>query len=242
MVHGRLSIIECGLWTIDCGLQWTVDYELWTFYLETMFIKICGMRDSANILDIASLKPDLMGFIFYSKSRRYVGEDFDPAIIRSVMPEVRTVGVFVNDDVELILQQVKKYSLDFVQLHGNESPVSCHKIQEKGVKVLKAFGIHANFDWKALESYIGFCDYFLFDTSTKDYGGSGTKFDWSILKNYKLQYPFVLSGGIGPEDAENIKKLKHPSLAGIDINSKFEIEAGFKDIDKLRKFMTDLNC
>ena len=203
-----------------------------------MFIKVCGMRNSANIQEVARLKPDLMGFIFYSKSKRYVGEDFDPALVQAVMPEVQTVGVFVNEDVEKVLALAYRYHFDFVQLHGNESPASCQKIRDKGVKVLKAFGIHTDFDWNILEPYIGSCDYFLFDTSTNDYGGSGKKFVWETLNNYKLLYPFILSGGIAPEDAEAIKKIGHRQLAGIDINSCFEIGPGLKDVKKLENFFT----
>jgi phosphoribosylanthranilate isomerase len=206
-----------------------------------MIIKVCGMRDCQNIHEVAKLKPNMMGFIFYPKSKRYVGEDFEPASLQTVMPEVQTVGVFVNEETDRVIALSRRYKLDFVQLHGNESPYMCEEIKEKGIKVLKAFGIHADFDWKILNPYIGACDYFLFDTNTQNYGGSGQKFDWNILHNYKLQYPFILSGGIGPEDVETIKKIKHLQLAGIDLNSCFEIEPGFKDILKLQTFMKALN-
>lgn len=207
-----------------------------------MFIKVCGMRQSANVQEVARLKPDLMGFIFYPKSKRFVGEDFDPSIVKSVMPEVQTVGVFVNEEVEKVLSLVRKYSLDFVQLHGNESPASCQAIREKGIKVLKAFCIHNEFDWTALEPYTDSCDYFLFDTSTIDYGGSGVKFNWKILENYKLAKPFVLSGGIGPEDADIIKSIQHPQLAGIDINSRFEVEPGLKNVGLLQTFISKIRA
>ena len=202
-----------------------------------MFIKVCGMREGANVQEVTRLKPDLMGFIFYPKSKRFVGDDFDLSIVRSVMPEVQTVGVFVNEEVDKIISLVRKYSLDFVQLHGNESPASCQMLRDKGIKVLKAFGIHNEFDWTALEPYTASCDYFLFDTSTKDYGGSGVKFNWNTLNNYKLPTPFVLSGGIGPEDADVIKSISHPQLAGIDINSRFEVEPGLKDAGLLQTFI-----
>lgn len=202
-----------------------------------MFIKVCGMRQGANIQEVAKLKPDMMGFIFYPKSKRFVGDEFDPILIKSVMPEVQTVGVFVNEEVEKVVSLVRKYGLDFVQLHGNESPVSCEIMQSKGIKVLKSFGMSNEFDWSALDSYVNACDYFLFDTSTKNYGGSGVKFDWSTLNKYTLAKPFVLSGGIGSEDAEAIKRLNHPQLAGIDINSCFEVEPGLKNIGLLRSFI-----
>ena len=198
------------------------------------------MRQGANVQEVARLKPDLMGFIFYPKSKRFVGDDFDSSIVKSVMPEVQTVGVFVNEEVDKVISLVRRYSLDFVQLHGNESPASCQAIREKGIKVLKAFGIHNDFDWTALEPYIDSCDYFLFDTSTKDYGGSGVKFDWNTLIGYKLPNPFVLSGGIGTEDADIIKSIKHPQLSGIDINSRFEIEPGLKDVGLLQSFISKI--
>jgi phosphoribosylanthranilate isomerase len=202
-----------------------------------MLIKICGMRESANIQDVAALKPDLMGFIFYPKSKRYVGEGFDSDIIYSLMPEIQTAGVFVNVEIDKMLSVSKKFRFDFVQLHGNESPGYCKEAQEKGFKVLKAFGIQNDFDWNVLRPYEKVCNYFLFDTSTKDYGGSGQKFDWSVLSQYKLQHPFFLSGGISLEDASNIKNLNNPKLAGIDINSKFEIQPGVKDVGLLKVFL-----
>lgn len=206
-----------------------------------MIIKICGMRDSANIQEIVQLKPTMMGFIFYPKSKRYVGEDFKPSLVQTVMPEVQTVGVFVNEETDKVIRLSRQYKLDYVQLHGNESPYMCKEIREEGIKVLKAFGIHPNFDWNMLNPYIDACNYFLFDTSTKGYGGSGQKFDWKILHNYKLQYPFILSGGINPDDAQHIKSINHSQLAGIDLNSCFEVEPGLKDVNKLRTFLKTLN-
>jgi phosphoribosylanthranilate isomerase len=202
-----------------------------------MLIKICGMRDSANIQEVTLLKPDLMGFIFYPKSKRYVGEDFHPDLVRNLMPEIFTAGVFVNIEREHMLYVAKKYQFDYVQLHGNESPAYCREAQEEGFKVLKAFGLNNEFDWSALEPYQNVCDYFLFDTSTKEYGGSGQKFNWSMLEQYKLQHPFFLSGGISSDDALNIRNLDNPYLAGIDINSKFELAPGLKDIPLLKEFI-----
>jgi phosphoribosylanthranilate isomerase len=202
-----------------------------------MLIKICGMRDSANIRQVAALKPDLMGFIFYPKSKRYVGEDFDLKLVYSLMPEILTVGVFVNLETEALLAIAKKYRFDYVQLHGNESPGYCKEVREEGIKVLKAFGIHDNFDWSTLLPYQKVCDYFLFDTSSKDFGGSGQKFNWNILGQYTIQKPFFLSGGISPEDISNIKNIANPNLKGIDINSKFEIEPGLKNIELIKVFI-----
>ena len=178
-----------------------------------------------------------MGFIFYPKSKRYVGEDFNPDLVRNLIPEIFTAGVFVNVETEHMLYVAKKYQFDYVQLHGNESPAYCREAQEEGFKVLKAFGLNNEFDWSALEPYQKVCDYFLFDTSTKEYGGSGQKFNWSMLEQYKLQHQFFLSGGISSDDALNIRKLDNPYLAGIDINSKFELAPGLKDIQLLKEFI-----
>jgi phosphoribosylanthranilate isomerase len=202
-----------------------------------MLIKICGMRDSKNIQEVATLKPDLMGFIFYPKSKRFVGEDFNSDLVYNLMPEIQTTGVFVNVEIEAMVSTAKKYRFDYVQLHGNESPGYCKEAREEGFKVLKAFGINNNFDWDVLQPYEKVCDYFLFDTSTKDYGGSGQKFNWDMLSQYKLQHPLFLSGGISPEDTLQIKNINIPYLSGIDINSKFEIEPGLKDIKLLKKFL-----
>ena len=205
-----------------------------------MLIKICGMRDSANIQEVAALKPDLMGFIFYPKSKRYVGESFNPETVHSLMPEIQTAGVFVNVEIESMLCIAKKYRFDHVQLHGNESPGYCKETQEEGFKVIKAFGLYNDFDWNVLQPYQKVCNYFLFDTSTKDYGGSGQKFNWEMLSQYKLQHPFMLSGGISPDDVAHIKNLNNPYVAGIDINSKFEIEPGMKDIALLKVFLKNI--
>jgi phosphoribosylanthranilate isomerase len=205
-----------------------------------MIIKICGMRESTNIKEIAQLKPDWMGFIFYPKSKRYVGDRYDTDPILSLMPEIRTTGVFVNEDIDLLLSTATKYHLDLIQLHGNESPSYCQRVTDKGLKVIKALGIYQNFKWNALEPYLPVCDYFLFDTSTKEYGGSGQKFDWNILTGYRYNKPFLLSGGIKPEDAGMICSLSHPQFAGIDINSGFETEPGIKDPEKVKYFINEI--
>ncbi len=198
------------------------------------------MRESANIHEVAALKPDWMGFIFYPKSKRYVGTDFNPALVQSLMPEIKTVGVFVNEEYEDMIAVARKYKLNMVQLHGNESPEYCNSAQEEGFEVIKAFGINENFDWSVLEPYSEVCKYFLFDTSTKDYGGSGKKFDWLMLESYPYSMPFVLSGGIGPDDADAIKSISIPKFAGIDINSCFEIQPALKDLNLLKPFVSKI--
>lgn len=198
------------------------------------------MRESANIREVAALKPNWMGFIFYPKSKRYVGTDFNPALVQSLMPEINTVGVFVNEEYQDMIAIARKYKFNMVQLHGNESPKYCNSAQEEGFEVIKAFGINENFDWAILEPYSGVCKYFLFDTSTKDYGGSGKKFDWRVLESYPLSTPFILSGGIGPDDAEAVKSITIPKFAGIDINSCFEIHPALKDMSLLKPFVSKI--
>jgi phosphoribosylanthranilate isomerase len=149
------------------------------------------------------------------------------------------VGVFVNNDFDEICDIIGKYSLDMVQLHGNESPEICCKLKDSGIKVIKAFNIGSTFEFKICSEYT--CtDYFLFDRFTSKYGGSGNKFDWNILVNYELDHPFFLSGGIGPDDVYKILEIAHPAFSGIDLNSKFEIMPGLKDVKILKKFINDI--
>ncbi len=203
-----------------------------------MLIKVCGMRNRENIAAISNLKPEMMGFIFYNKSKRYVGDNFNPEIVNSIRPSINTVGVFVNEIQESIIKKIKLYKFNYVQLHGTESPDYCQKIRIE-CKVIKSFGIHDKFEWSTVVPYQEVCDYFLFDTGTKEFGGSGIKFNWNNLDNYQLSKPFFLSGGIGKDDAEKIKNLENPYLAGIDINSKFEKEPGLKDTELLKSFIYD---
>lgn len=205
-----------------------------------LLIKICGMRESANIEAVAELKPDLMGFIFYPKSKRYVSDNLNSSLLQKLMPEIETVGVFVNESLEKVVDISQKYGFASIQLHGNESPEYCIGLKKNGIKIMKAFGIHSGFDWNSLMPYQNVCDYFLFDTSTKDYGGSGRKFEWNILDKYQGLKSFFLSGGIGSEDVDNILSLEHPNLAGIDINSGFEIEPGLKDVNLLKDFLNKI--
>jgi phosphoribosylanthranilate isomerase len=198
------------------------------------------MRDSDNIRSVLAIQPNYMGFIFYEKSARYVGEDLDAELLQSFPATVKKVGVFVNAHYNLILQTVKKYSLDMVQLHGNEMPDICRVLRSRGVTVIKAFSIDDNFSFARLNNYKYACDYFLFDTKTDLYGGSGKSFNWEILKKYDNEIPFFLSGGIGPRHVEMLRDLKDLNIQAVDVNSKFELAPGMKDADKLRQFAEDL--
>ena len=196
-----------------------------------MLIKVCGLRD--NFQDVTALNPDFAGMIFYEKSPRFVGKN-DSEILKQKILGVKKVGVFVNASENYIFDSVLKYNLDFVQLHGGETVDFCEKIRQK-VPVIKAFGILSEEDLVAAQNYAQTVDYLLFDTKTKGYGGSGQKFDWKMLGNIVFKKKFFLSGGISLEDLAEIKALKINNLAGVDLNSRFELSPAKKDIEKLQQ-------
>lgn len=194
------------------------------------------MRDKENIEALIKLKPDIIGFIYSPDSKRFVGYDFEfPKI-----DNIQKAGVFVNSELDLILAQASKNTLDIIQLHGDESPEMCKNLKDSGFYVIKVFRIGPNFSFFPIESYLDSCDAFLFDTDGKTPGGNGYHFDWKIMDNYPYSKEFFLSGGLGPEDALEIKRLKHPLLTGIDINSRFEIQPGVKNIENLKQFIHDI--
>ena len=198
------------------------------------------MKYPENIKELISLPIDMMGLIFYEKTKRYAG-NLPASELRIVPSNIQKVGVFVNASEEAVFDKIKEYDLQIVQLHGNESSDFCREIKKTGIKVIKSFSIERVDYFKKLDLYENTCDYFLFDTKTPLYGGSGNKFDWEMLSSYNGQTPFLLSGGIGLEDAELIKKLRNSKLYGIDLNSRFETNPGEKDIEKLREFLLQLN-
>ena len=193
------------------------------------------MRDAENIRKVEALGIDMMGFIFYPKSSRYVSAR--PAYLPQ---KCKRVGVFVNATIDDIRQHIADYSLDIVQLHGHESTDSIRSLRSlcgDVISIIKAFNIATKEDLNATTPYAGLVDYFLFDTKGPSVGGNGEKFDWSVLEAYNGDTPFLLSGGIGPDDAERILDYHHPKCIGIDLNSRFEIEPGIKDITKLKTFL-----
>ncbi|HLZ17446.1 MAG TPA: phosphoribosylanthranilate isomerase [Cyclobacteriaceae bacterium] len=197
------------------------------------------MRDQVNILQVANLKPDFMGFIFYPKSNRFVGEDF-------MMPgnfpvQIKRVGVFVNESTPLILQQAQKNRLDYVQLHGDESPGDCAQLKKSEIGVIKVFSVDQSFDFTETKLYQAHVDFFLFDTKSENYGGSGKSFDWKLLNQYDQQVPFFLSGGISPETIHDIGSLKGMNLSAVDVNSGTEVAPGLKDIAKVKSIKEILN-
>lgn len=197
-------------------------------------LKICGMKVPANIADAVALQPDYLGFIFYPASKRFIGH-LDPAVVSAIPAAIKTTGVFVNEDLETVKAAITRYQLKAVQLHGTESPEYCKLLQEE-ILVIKAFGINADFDFTTLQPYEAVVDYFLFDTQTPEHGGSGKTFSWQLLENYTLQEPYFLSGGIGLESVAELKEIKDERLYAIDVNSRFELSAGLKDITQLIAF------
>ena len=200
-------------------------------------IKVCGMREGGNIREVEALGIDMMGFIFWPKSSRYVSEQ--PEYLPT---KCKRVGVFVDEDIETIKKIADDYALDFIQLHGHESPelISHLSSLTSHLSLIKAFNIATTEDLKATEPYEGTANYFLFDTKGKSVGGNGEKFDWSVLEAYHGDTPFLLSGGIGPNDAERVKAFHHPKCIGIDLNSKFEDEPALKNIQQLKTFIEQL--
>lgn len=206
-----------------------------------MIIKVCGMREPQNIREVAALAINWIGFIFYERSKRFVERcPTEQQATDSEQLSPKKVGVFVNATIESMMEKASAYKLDYLQLHGNESPEDCHTLQKRGYSLIKAFPIATKEDFEKTREYEGRVDYFLFDTRCEGYGGSGKRFDWSILTEYEGETPFLLSGGIRPENAEAIRNFRHPRFAGIDLNSGFEIEPGLKDIDKLKNFIQQI--
>jgi phosphoribosylanthranilate isomerase len=196
-------------------------------------IKVCGLKNPANIAAVAALSPDYMGFIFYDKTPRFV-RDLSLQTLKAIPSNIIKTAVFVNEDAASINALVDTFGFNAIQLHGNESPEFCAQFKGK-VTVLKAFGIGEDFDFESLNAYANVVDFFLFDAKTDIYGGSGKTFDWAILDKYKLEVPFFLSGGISLDNLAEIKDITHPRFYGLDLNSRFETSPGEKDIKKLEK-------
>lgn len=200
-----------------------------------MKLKICGMKYPENIVEIAQLRPDYLGFIFYEKSERY----FDGKLPK-IDKYIQKVGVFVNATLEEILEKIKHYDLQLIQLHGNETSEFCLLLKQSNVTIIKAFSVDDDFDFEVIQPYESVCDYFLFDTKGEKPGGNGTVFNWKILQYYPSQKPLFLSGGIGLGDIEKIKKMNLPIYA-IDVNSKFEIKPGLKNTQPLIQLQNELS-
>ena len=197
------------------------------------------MREADNIRDVEALGIDMMGFIFWPKSSRYVSQRPD------YLPKrVKRVGVFVDEEPEQVRRLAGEYGLDYIQLHGHEMPEVISYLRTPALphpRIIKAFNISTAEDLLQTQPYEGLVDFFLFDAKGKSVGGNGEKFNWDVLDAYQGNTPFLLSGGIGSDDAERVNALYHPKCIGIDLNSRFELAPGLKDIDALRRFVIDIN-
>ena len=204
-----------------------------------MKLKVCGMKYQENILNVAALQPNYMGFIFYENSARHITTS-----IPDLPKTIKKVGVFVNESLENIKNTIEKHRLDAVQLHGQEPPEFCKLLKNEALEIIKVFSIKNEFDFNQLTPYEPYVDYFLFDTKGPNPGGNGFCFDWSVLQDYNSNKPYFLSGGIGLEQLESLKKFKNSTAAkqcyAIDINSKFELKPGLKDDIKLKNFIQQL--
>ena len=205
-----------------------------------MKLKVCGMKYQDNIQEVATLQPDYLGFIFYEQSARH----FDAHCIPEISNTIKKTGVFVDADLDFVIKKISKHNLKAVQLHGNETPEYCKQLRGKNIEIIKVFSIKNEFDFSILKSYDDIVDYFLFDTKGKLPGGNGYVFDWTILNNYPSTTPFFLSGGIGLSQIDDINKFQKSEASkycyALDVNSKFEIEPGLKNIEDLKKFKNNL--
>ncbi len=216
-----------------------------------MKVKVCGLREPDNITAVSALAPAYLGFVFYPSSPRFAGK---PSLSEWVsandelLAKQELFGVFVNAEMDYVLNTVHDFRLDWVQLHGDESPGYCRELKLlwsvdtlRKASIAKAFSITPDFDFNATNPYVGSCGLFIFDTGGQGaHGGTGKQWNWDKLKEYTGPVPFLLSGGIGPGDSEAINKLDHPQLRGIDVNSQFETEPGIKDTRQLELFLRKL--
>jgi len=204
-----------------------------------MLVKVCGTADQEFLHRIDEMQIDFIGFIFYQRSKRCIADKIPANQILSISKHIKKVGVFVNEKIENIIDIANNYHLDFIQLHGDEDISFVNQLSKK-TQIIKAFRIDKDFKFEKITPYESDCAYFLFDTRDQLYGGTGKKFKWELLQNYKGNTPFFLSGGITPKDTQQIIEFNHPMFMGIDINSGFEIEPGVKDINRIKIFLNHL--
>ncbi|MGQ1890766.1 phosphoribosylanthranilate isomerase [Thermophagus sp. OGC60D27] len=196
------------------------------------------MRDQRNIEALIALKPDYIGFIFYPQSPRYAGNILNSSTVKGIPSTIKKTGVFVNADTHSIVSTCQKYHLNSVQLHGKETPLQCRELQKEGLEIIKAFSLKQTSDLKITDDYHDSCHYFLFDTPSAKHGGSGQKFDWSVLSQFNADKPFFLSGGIGESDAKAIIQHCPVQPYAVDINSRFETAPGMKNIEAIARFLS----
>lgn len=207
--------------------------------VETMMIKVCGMRDTANIRAVAELEPSFMGFIFHEESPR-CALGISPQSLMGLDKRITPVGVFVNKPAAYIDEICRRHGIGTVQLHGDESPEECRALKQMGYRVLKAIAVTHDMDWDPYRSYEDVVNMFVLDSKSAVRGGSGQKFDWSVLHHYPLSTPYLLGGGLSPDDARVIVGKKYPGMVGVDLNSRFEESPGIKDISLLKPFIVSL--
>ncbi|HAP68122.1 MAG TPA: N-(5'-phosphoribosyl)anthranilate isomerase [Flavobacteriales bacterium] len=199
-----------------------------------MIVKICGLVEAENLSEADLLGVQFLGRIFHAPSPR------DVANRAAANTDTAQVGVFVNATTPLIMKMVEKHGFSTVQLHGSESINQLKELKAKGLKIIKAISVGETLPTSSVEEYVPHCDYFLFDTKGKNAGGNGVLFNWDLLKEYSQTTPFLLSGGIGPVNAEQIKRISHTAFAGVDLNSGFEISPGIKNIELLKAFLHEI--
>ncbi len=206
--------------------------------MKEIKIKVCGLKDPSNVAEVAMLKPQFMGFILYKGSPRYISPEEAGAMVKNVPASIQKVGVLVNEPIENALKIAKSGVFDLLQLHGNESTGYCKKLSLQ-IDIIKAFSVTKTLP-ENLAAYSAFCTMFLFDNAGREHGGTGKMFDHSILSGYTLDRDFILSGGLSPEDSTYISSMQSDRMIAVDLNSRFEIKPGIKDIDLLKKFMGKL--
>jgi phosphoribosylanthranilate isomerase len=202
-------------------------------------LKVCGMRDEQNIMQVAALSPDYMGFIFYEKSPRFVGNDFN--VPEAFPTNIIRVGVFVNESTDAMLRCVDRHKLGFLQLHGEETVKQCLELKRHKIKIVRVLSIDDTTDMEITKFYSEVVDFFLFDTKGKYYGGNAKTFRWQRLEEYDQQIPFFLSGGLTPENIEGIRNLADMNLHALDVNSGVEDAPALKNIEKIRSIQKSLN-
>jgi phosphoribosylanthranilate isomerase len=203
-------------------------------------VKVCGLTDPLNAMDMVKAGADFIGYIFHRGSKRYVGDNPESGMFRTIPEKTRKVGVFVNENPDKVIEIANRFGIDMVQLHGQEPVGYCRTLRLAGIAVIKAFGVSEDFDFNCLTPFEEACDFFLFDTQSRYHGGSGTKFRWGKLNDYNLDKPFFLSGGIGPGDIQKIREFRHKSFYAADINSRFETAPGIKNAEKVNTFIHDI--
>lgn len=198
-----------------------------------MKLKVCGLTQPDNLKQVLELKPDYVGFIFYKHSPRFVD-----SVLPYFSSATKKTGVFVNSTIDFISEKIQSHLLNAIQLHGEETPEFCSELKSQSVEIIKTFRLGRKVDFNTMKPYQEVCDYYLFDTKSKKYGGSGKQFDWSLLHQYPFEKPFFISGGIDVNHITEIKTLqtRNSFLYSVDINSKFEVIPGVKEVQKIAGF------